>query len=62
MVQIVRMKQRFIVTDRTFLDSVTLHVAFRNHVRLKNAEFSSNQVSSEASVNEKVNIFSLYTF
>ncbi|KAL3060061.1 hypothetical protein OYC64_014620 [Pagothenia borchgrevinki] len=26
----------------------------RNHVRLKNAEFSSNQVSSEASVNEKL--------
>ncbi|KAK1895182.1 C-Jun-amino-terminal kinase-interacting protein 4 [Dissostichus eleginoides] len=26
----------------------------RNHVRLKNAEFSSNQVSSEASMNEKM--------
>lgn len=43
-------------------DFSSTHVVFRNHVRPKNAEFPSNQVLSQSSVNEKVNIFSLYTY
>lgn len=40
---------------------ITLHVASRNPVQPKNAEFSSNQVLSESSVNGNVSlIFQIY--
>lgn len=53
--QDVRKKHQLILfLQMTFL----LHVVFRNHLRPKNAEFSSNQVLSGSNVNDKVNISS----
>lgn len=55
------MHKSILFIQMTFLYYITVHVVFRNHVYPKNAEFPSNQVLSESSINEKVNICSFYT-